>query len=94
MLLNNGLNYYTERDATEDFEDVGHSDTAREMMVKYLVGDIDITTLPERPNYRPNLQAQFQAQDSSGGFAKILQFLLPLLLVAIALGYQFYNKNN
>lgn len=29
------------RDATGPFEDVGHSPDAREMLVKYYVGDVD-----------------------------------------------------
>ncbi|KAI9490378.1 cytochrome b5-like heme/steroid binding domain-containing protein [Zychaea mexicana] len=29
------------RDATESFEDIGHSDDARELLKKYLVGELD-----------------------------------------------------
>ena len=29
------------RDATEAFEDIGHSDDARELLEKYYVGDLD-----------------------------------------------------
>ena len=29
------------KDATEAFEDIGHSDEAREMLEKYLVGELD-----------------------------------------------------
>ena len=36
----------TGKDATDDFEDVGHSAGARELMKKYLIGDMDVTTLP------------------------------------------------
>jgi cytochrome b5 len=33
----------TGRDATEDFEEVGHSNAAREMLDKYLVGNFEVT---------------------------------------------------
>ncbi|XAR71596.1 hypothetical protein NMG60_11017949 [Bertholletia excelsa] len=36
----------TGKDATNDFEDVGHSDSAREMMEKYYIGEIDVSTFP------------------------------------------------
>ena len=29
------------KDATEAFEDIGHSDEAREILEKYLVGELD-----------------------------------------------------
>ena len=38
----------TGKDATNDFEDVGHSDSAREMMEKYYIGEIDTSNRCER----------------------------------------------
>lgn len=38
-------NAYTGRDATEDFEDVGHSKTAISLMEKFLVGDFEVLSL-------------------------------------------------
>lgn len=81
-----------EKDATDDFEDVGHSDSAKELMEKYYVGDIDISTLPEVDHKPFQLQAP-QPNPSSGGAVKILQFLLPLLILAIAFALHFYGKN-
>ncbi|GMN42848.1 hypothetical protein TIFTF001_012062 [Ficus carica] len=80
-----------EKDATDDFEDVGHSDSAKELMEKYYVGDIDISTLPEVDHKPFQLQAP-QPNPSSGGAVKILQFLLPLLILAIAFALHFYGK--
>ncbi|EXB83850.1 Cytochrome b5, seed isoform [Morus notabilis] len=82
-----------EKDATDDFEDVGHSDTAREMMEKYYVGKVDVSTLPEKPSYKPPPQPPSQSNQSSGGSVKILQFLLPLLILAIAFALHFYGKS-
>jgi cytochrome b involved in lipid metabolism len=39
----------TGRDATEDFEEIGHSNAAREMLDKYLVGDFEVTPKPVGP---------------------------------------------
>ncbi|URD90172.1 Cytochrome b5-like Heme/Steroid binding domain [Musa troglodytarum] len=39
------------KDATNDFEDIGHSNAAREMMDKYYIGKIDISTSPTKVTY-------------------------------------------
>lgn len=48
------------KDATESFEDVGHSSDARGMMVRYKVGEViesERTVVPERtPQYWSNEQ--------------------------------------
>ncbi|CAL1367301.1 unnamed protein product [Linum trigynum] len=41
----------TGKDATKDFEDVGHSGVAMEMMDGYCIGEIDATTVPVKRNY-------------------------------------------
>ncbi|XP_022979314.1 cytochrome b5-like [Cucurbita maxima] len=43
----------TERDATDDFEEVGHSLTASEQMEEYYVGNLDMATLPKAVANRP-----------------------------------------
>ncbi|MBA0856651.1 hypothetical protein Goshw_001238 [Gossypium schwendimanii] len=43
----------TGNDATDDFEDVGHSDSARDMLDQYYVGEIDISTIPTKTTYKP-----------------------------------------
>lgn len=69
----------TGKDATDDFEDVGHSDDAREMMKKYYVGEIDRSTLPVERKYTPPATPPPAGNQGSGNLSKILQFLLPLL---------------
>ncbi|XP_054783066.1 cytochrome B5-like [Prosopis cineraria] len=87
-----------EKDATDDFEDVGHSDSAKEMMEKYLAGDVDVSTLPEKPQFRspPPRQAPpppAAVSDQSSGVAlKILQYLIPLLILGFAYFLQYYGK--
>ncbi|KAF4384505.1 hypothetical protein CsatB_010814 [Cannabis sativa] len=86
------LQQATEKDATDDFEDVGHSDSAKELMEKYYVGEVDISTLPKKQNYKPPQPIPHQSDQSSGVVVKMLQFLLPLLILAIAFAFQFYSK--
>ncbi|KAK9910117.1 hypothetical protein M0R45_034092 [Rubus argutus] len=82
-----------DRDATDDFNDVGHSDSAREMMEKYYVGEVDTSTIPEQPNYKlPAQETVPQANQSSGFVVKLLQFLLPLLILGAAFALQYYSK--
>lgn len=37
--------YTTGKDATEDFEEIGHSSTAKEMLDKYLIGNFAVSNL-------------------------------------------------
>ncbi|CAI9274173.1 unnamed protein product [Lactuca saligna] len=83
----------TGKDATSDFEDVGHSDDARGMMDKYYIGEIDRSTVPlkrvfigKERNYNPD--------DTSAVIIKILQFLVPLLILALAFAVRSYTKDN
>ncbi|KAI3917819.1 hypothetical protein MKW92_028637 [Papaver armeniacum] len=84
------------KDATEDFEDVGHSESAREMLVKYYIGEIDSSTIPAKRQYIPAEQQTKAATgtlDTTSSFGtKILQFLVPLLIVALAFGIREYTK--
>ncbi|TKY61224.1 Cytochrome b5 isoform E [Spatholobus suberectus] len=84
----------TEKDATVDFEDVGHSDSAIEMMEKYFIGKVDTSTLPAKVNHSlpPPTQAHGVGNQSSGFVVKILQFLLPLLILGLAFALQYYGK--
>ncbi|XP_076954134.1 cytochrome b5-like [Bidens hawaiensis] len=41
----------TGRDATVDYGDVGHSDAANEMMGKFCIGEIDMSTIPVKKSY-------------------------------------------
>ncbi|KAH0726610.1 hypothetical protein KY284_002475 [Solanum tuberosum] len=84
----------TGKDATDDFEDVGHSDDAREMLKKYFIGEIDSSTIPaERKHTPPPSKTPLAGVQGSGNSWKILQFLLPLLILVAALAFRsFYQK--
>ncbi|XP_052195555.1 cytochrome b5 [Diospyros lotus] len=83
----------TGKDATNDFEDVGHSDSAREMMEKYCIGEVDPSTVPLKRTYVPPPQAH-NSDKSPDVIIKILQFLLPLLILALAVTVRYYTKEN
>jgi cytochrome b involved in lipid metabolism len=50
------------KDATDDFEDAGHSKDARELMEKYFIGELDESSLPEIPELK--IYKKDQPQDS------------------------------
>lgn len=78
----------TERDATDEFEFVGHSDSAKETMKKYYIGDFDKPAVPVKQNHNSPPH-----QNQSPGFTiKILQFLVPLLILGLAFGLQYFSK--
>lgn len=82
---------FAEKDATDDFEDVGHSDSAREMMEKYHIGEIDSSSVPAKRKYTPPQQAVRSPEDT-GSAAKILQFLVPMLILGIAFAFRYFSK--
>ncbi|KAG5045796.1 hypothetical protein JHK82_015181 [Glycine max] len=82
----------TGKDATNDFEDVGHSDSARDMMEKYYIGEIDASTVPLKRTYIPPQQAQYNPDKTPEFVIKILQFLVPLLILGLAFVVRHYTK--
>ncbi|RZC88919.1 hypothetical protein C5167_030612 [Papaver somniferum] len=66
----------TGKDATDDFEDVGHSTSARAMMDEYLVGEVDMDTVPIKQKYTPPKQPQYNQDKTSEFIIKLLQFLV------------------
>ncbi|CAA2965322.1 cytochrome b5-like [Olea europaea var. sylvestris] len=82
----------TEKDATNDFEDVGHSDDAKVTMQKFYIGEIDESTLPSEQKYTPPPSATSTANQDSGSSSKILLFILPLLILGLAFVLRLYSK--
>ncbi|KAI5347254.1 hypothetical protein PRUPE_2G316100 [Prunus persica] len=82
----------TGKDATNDFEDVGHSDSARDMMEKYYIGEVDPSTVPLKRIYIPPPQARYNPDKISEFVIKILQFLVPLLILGLAFAVRHYTK--
>ncbi|KZV30300.1 cytochrome b5 [Dorcoceras hygrometricum] len=85
----------TGKDATDDFEDVGHSSSARSMMDEFFVGEIDSTTIPSKTQNNPPPRQTQADQDKSSDFViKLLQFLVPLLILGLAFGVRSYTKSS
>jgi len=70
------LIYFTGKDATNDFEDVGHNDDAREMMEKYdNIGEVDVTTVPTKRLYvAPGLEGTNPKDKKPGFLIKICNY--------------------
>ncbi|KAL0460480.1 UNVERIFIED_CONTAM: cytochrome [Sesamum latifolium] len=82
----------TGKDATDDFEDVGHSATARAMLEEYYVGDINSSSIPAKTAAAPPKQTQKNEDAGSGFIIKLLQFLVPLIILGVAV-VRFYTKS-
>ncbi|XP_020574904.1 cytochrome b5-like [Phalaenopsis equestris] len=82
----------TGKDATEDFEDVGHSTTARATMHEYYVGEIDVSTIPTKVKYIPPKQPYYNQDKTADFVIKILQFLVPLAILGLAVIVRIYTK--
>jgi hypothetical protein len=80
------------KDATMDFEDVGHSTSAKAMMEDYCIGEIDRSTIPERKPYVPPVQAPYNPDKTLEFFFRILQFLVPLAILGLAIAVRIFSK--
>jgi len=76
VLLEQGGGY-----ATEAFEDVGHSTDAREMMKKYLIGQLAEDSKEKR---KSSVRTTPDANSASGGETSWLSWLIPLGVAAFA----------
>jgi cytochrome b involved in lipid metabolism len=89
----NFLIYFTRKDAINDFKDVGHNDDAREMIEKYVIGEVDVTIVPTKLLYvAPGLGGTNPKDEKLGFLIKILQLLVPLLILGLALAIRTYTK--
>jgi len=84
----------TGKDATADYVDIGHSESAKELMAQYCIGELDAATVPAKLTYTYPSDASLEKPSTgSGAWATtLLQVAAPLLLLALALGVQTYGK--
>ncbi|CAM8942057.1 unnamed protein product [Rhodiola kirilowii] len=83
----------TGKDATDDFEDVGHSSSAKASMEELYVGEIDTATIPSTTAYTPPKQPHYNQDKTSEFVVKLLQFLVPLVILGAAVAIRFYTKS-
>ncbi|KAK6538917.1 hypothetical protein TWF694_010471 [Orbilia ellipsospora] len=74
-------------DGTEAFEDVGHSDEAREILAKYLVGNLVRGPNDPKPAAPSRSANSSSAEPSSGGLPGIVY---AILVAGIAAGGYYY----
>jgi len=77
------------RDATDDFEDIGHSSDARKMLEEYYIGDLDPASVSERvaalDEKRIDTAMAKKGQSESSIFMLILQILVPIAIIGLAI---------
>ncbi|KAG8363231.1 hypothetical protein BUALT_Bualt19G0000600 [Buddleja alternifolia] len=82
------------KDATADFENVGHSSDAREKLKELYIGDIDESTLPVKQQFAPPPPPPAPKQhEESGNSSKVLLYILPLFIFGVAFLFRFYSKS-
>lgn len=75
------------KDATQDFEEIGHSNSARELLEKYLIGQF------AGGDSAPSSRNTGAAASKAGGASKAFNVLLPLLLILAAVLVNMYLAN-
>ncbi|KAI9491375.1 cytochrome b5-like heme/steroid binding domain-containing protein [Zychaea mexicana] len=72
------------RDATGPFDDVGHSEDARELLDKYYIGDVDPASQPiAAPSTTNNVSSSSAPQGNA------LRILVPLVIIAVWVYFRF-----
>lgn len=74
------------KDATEAFEDVGHSEDARNMLAKYLVGDLpaeEKASAKKKENKAPGAPAE-----NSDSWTRLI--VVAVVLAAAAVAYKYF----
>jgi len=67
--------------------DIGHSESAKELMAQYCIGEVDAATVPAKLTYTYPSDASLEKPSTgSGAWATtLLQLGAPLLLLALAM---------
>ncbi|KAL0073942.1 cytochrome b5 [Phycomyces blakesleeanus] len=74
------------KDATESFEDIGHSDEAREILAKYYIGDLEESAHKVGQTFHGLQAGELPVQEKKGS---ALRIILPAIAVIAALVYKF-----
>eukprot|EP00245_Coleochaete_scutata_P000570 TRINITY_DN1066_c0_g1_i1.p1 TRINITY_DN1066_c0_g1~~TRINITY_DN1066_c0_g1_i1.p1 ORF type:complete len:155 (+),score=46.06 TRINITY_DN1066_c0_g1_i1:36-467(+) len=86
----------TGQDATDDFENVGHSTSARKLLEEFYIGEFDSSSLgTSESKSKAGLGTATQGQTSETSFVtKILQFLVPLAILGLAVAVRYLTKKD
>ncbi|GER50776.1 cytochrome b5 [Striga asiatica] len=80
----------TGKDATAEFDDVGHSHEAWAMLEKYYVGELNKSSIPSKGGV--SLQGYNKKSKKKMYIIYLIKFLLPLILFNLLLA--FYSKSS
>jgi cytochrome b involved in lipid metabolism len=72
------------KDADEFFEDIGHSNDARDELAKHVIGVLKLT---EEEKEKRRLAAEKKSSGDGGGMS-----MIAILVAAIGIGYYFYKQ--
>lgn len=85
----------TGKDATDDFEDVGHSKAARRDMKNYLIGTVQGGREASKQAERVQQESRKQAMQFQGGaLTTVMQVLLPVIVVLAAVGTRYLTSSS
>ena len=73
-------------DATEPFEDVGHSEDARLMLKDYYKGELKDAAELKKKDYPSHVSSSSSKQDDVGA---VVRLIVPLVLIAAVVWYKF-----
>lgn len=62
-------------------------------MDEFYVGGIDTATIPTKKKYTPPKQPHYNQDKTPDFIIKLLQFLVPLMILGLAVGLRFYSKS-
>ncbi|CAN6976044.1 hypothetical protein IGI04_036944 [Brassica rapa subsp. trilocularis] len=84
----------TGKDATDEFEDAGHSKTARELMEEYFIGELDEASLPEIPELK--IYKKEEPKDSVQKLVDLTKqyWLVPVSVITISVAVSVLFSRN
>lgn len=87
-----GEAYLLGKDASEEFENAGHGSAARLMLDEFYVGEVDPSTSPTPASgILSPPQPEYDRGKTLESINKIIYLLVPLGIMAIAIGFHFYD---
>lgn len=88
----NPLCFLQGQEVTEEFEDQGHSETARNLLKKYEVGICDEKDPAKLKKAKE--QEKFPPIREQKGLSTWIRVLLPFVIVSLAIFYAYYKSAN
>ena len=78
------------KDATDDFDDAGHSKEARELLTKYYIGDVDFSTVSKSVSSKSSKWLTYIPDNVF--IIRVLQLAVPVGILGLAIAVRHYRK--